>query len=56
MQRIISTAGLTVDAKRSSLAPSAVDEVVFDRENLHLLTIALIENMRHDAIDWGRTI
>jgi len=32
-----STAGLTVNAKRSSLAPSAVDKIVFVHENSHLI-------------------
>jgi len=36
-ERIFSTAGLTVNAKRSSLAPSAVDKIVFVHENSHLI-------------------
>ena len=36
-ERIFSTAGLTVNAKRSSLASSAVDKVVFVHENYHLI-------------------
>jgi hypothetical protein len=36
-ERIFSTTGLTVNAKRSSLAPSTVDKVVFVHENSHCL-------------------
>jgi len=36
-ERIFSTAGLTVNAKRSSLAPSTVDKVVFIHENAHFV-------------------
>lgn len=36
-ERIFSTAGLTVNAKRSSLAPSTVDKIVFVHENAHFL-------------------
>jgi hAT family C-terminal dimerisation region len=36
-ERIFSTAGLMVNAKRSSLAPSAVDKIVFVHENSHLI-------------------
>lgn len=34
-ERIFSTAGLTISAKRSSLAPSTVNKVVFVHENAH---------------------
>lgn len=37
-ERIFSTAGLTVNAKRSSLAPSTVDKVVFVHENSHFVS------------------
>jgi hypothetical protein len=36
-ERIFTTAGLTVNAKRSSIAPSAVDKIVFVHENSHLV-------------------
>ena len=36
-ERIFSTAGLTVNAKRSSLAPSTVDKVIFVHENAHFV-------------------
>jgi hypothetical protein len=37
-ERIFSIAGLTINAKRSSLAPSTVDKVVFVHENAHFVT------------------
>jgi len=36
-ERVFSTAGLTVNAMRSSIAPSTVDEVVFIHENAHFV-------------------
>lgn len=36
-ERIFSIAGLTVNAKRSSLSPSSVDKVVFVHENAHFV-------------------
>ena len=36
-ERIFSIAGLTVNAKRSSLAPSSVDKIIFIHENSHLV-------------------
>jgi len=34
---VFSTAGLTVNAKQSSLAPSTFDKVVFIHENAHFV-------------------
>jgi hypothetical protein len=40
-ERVFSIAGLTINAKRASLAPSTVDKIIFVHENAHMF----IDNM-----------
>ena len=56
-ERVFSTAGLTVNAKRSSLAPSTVDKVVFIHENaISLMTVWNRPTLRLHVTYLARTL